>query len=180
MNQTVTSKTAQRGFTITELMLVMGVGASMLAGAFLAYKSVSETQTDQETIAAHVNLLLAVREKWAPLGSYATVGHLNIYNAGLVAKPLSWDGANIKSSWASETIHFNGDASHLVGWFYGVPGKKCIEIVGALDPVASFIEILSTSGTYWLKYDGGALDSAQVVTQCGHAGNVPRIRAWVS
>lgn len=180
MNQTIKSRTAQRGFTITELMLVMSVGAAMLAGAFLAYKSVSETQTDQETIAAHVDLLLAVREKWAPLGSYATVGHVNINAAGLVAKPLSWDGASIRSPWASEIIHFNGDGSHLIGWFYYVPGKKCIELVGALDKLASFIEIYASGSAVWLKYDSAALDSAQAVTQCNAAGTIYRIRAWVS
>lgn len=168
----------QRGFTITELMLVLGVGAVILAGAFIGYKTVSGNNDDQQNMSAQTNLLAATKNKWSGIGSYASVTAAAVNSAGLVNKPLSWDGTNINNVY-SMSIGFGGQAGNFVGQV-AVPPEKCIETVGSLDGIAYRIDVhtaavaanAAENATQTVKVAGGTIDPAKVATQCGGATTV--------
>lgn len=163
----------QRGFTITELMLVLGVGAVILAGAFIGYKTVSGNNDDQQNMSATTNLLASVKNKWSGIGSYTNVTAANVNSAGLVTKPLTWDGTNIKNVY-SMNIGFGGQASNFVGQIEVPPGK-CLEAVGSLDGIAYRIDVhtagvaanAAENATQTVKPAGGSIDSTKATTQCG-------------
>lgn len=168
----------QRGFTITELMLVLGVGAVILAGAFIGYKTVSGNNDDQQNMSGQTNLLAATKNKWSGIGSYTSVTAAAVNSAGLVTKPLSWDGTNIKNVY-SMNIGFGGQASNFVGQVE-VPPEKCLETVGSLDGIAYRIDVhtaaiaanAAENATQTVKPAGGSIDPTKAATQCGGATTI--------
>lgn len=168
----------QRGFTITELMLVLGVGAVIIAGAFTGYKVVSESNDDQQNMSATTNLLASVKNKWSGIGSYTGVSDSAVNAAGLVVKPLTWDGTNIKNVY-SHNIVFSTQAANFAGQI-SVPTNKCIDTIGALDGIAYRIDVHTAgvaanaveSATQTVKAAGGSIDATKATTQCGGATTV--------
>lgn len=168
----------QRGFTITELMLVLGVGAVIIAGAFIGYKTVSENNDDQQNMSGTTNLLASTKNKWSGIGSFASVTSAAVQAAGLVVKPLTWDSTNINNVY-SLPIVFAGVASNYAAQI-SVPPKKCIETVGSLDGIAYRIDVHTAgvaanaveSATQTVKPAGGVIDAALVATQCALATTV--------
>lgn len=175
----------QGGFTITELMLVLGVGAVIMAGAFVGYKTVSSNNQDQQNQQAVVNLLSAVKNKWQGLGSYAAVTATAVNSAGLINKPLTWDAGNsdILNAY-SKTVDFSGVASNFVAQIT-VPVEKCLETIGALDGVAYRIDVdaagiaanAAEDAVKTVKAAGGAIDATKANTQC--TGTDPVVTAFV-
>lgn len=181
MNQVRNIK-KERGFTITELMLVLGVGSVIMAGAFLGYKTVSSNNQDQQNQQSTVNLLAGVKNKWQGLGSYAGVTSAAVNAAGLVNKPLTWDGTNIQNAF-SKNIVFSGAASNFVAQIT-VPVEKCLDGIGGLDGVAYRIDVGSTGSAAGaaesastVKPAGGAINATTAGTQC--TGTDPVITAFI-
>lgn len=168
----------QGGFTITELMLVLGVGAVIIAGAFIGYKVVSENNNDQQNMSATTNILASTKNKWSGIGSFAAVTSTTVSAAGLVVKPLTTDGTNIKNVYG-QSIAFLGAAPNFVAQIT-VPPEKCIETVGSLDGIAYRIDVHTAgvaagaveSATQTVKPAGSAINAALASTQCGGATTV--------
>ena len=78
----------QNGFSLTELMLVLGVGATILSAAFLGYNSVSQDVKNQKAISGITDLATAIRSKWGLVGSYSGINKSNVITAGIVPPQL--------------------------------------------------------------------------------------------
>lgn len=167
----------QGGFTITELMLVLGVGAVIIAGAFIGYKVVSENNDDQQNMSATTNLLASTKNKWSGIGSFAGVTSTAVSAAGLVSKPLTTDGTNIKNVYALPIVFLGAVPNYAAQ--IKVPTKKCIETVGSLDGIAYRIDVhtagvapaAAESATQTVKKAGASIDAALATTQCAVVGD---------
>ncbi|MBE7540571.1 MAG: prepilin-type N-terminal cleavage/methylation domain-containing protein [Rhodocyclaceae bacterium] len=178
MIQGIRSK--QKGFTITELMLVLGVAAVIIGGAFIGYKNVSASNTAQQNQSSTTNLVVGVKTKWQGIGSYAAVTPSAVNDAKLLAKPLTWDSGTttIRNAY-DKTIGFAGAASHFVAQV-DVPADQCLETIGSLDGIAYRIDVHTAAraaadaehATYTVKAASGSIDSAKANTQCGGATTV--------
>lgn len=126
----------QRGFTITELMLVIGVGTVMIAAAFYGYKQVSEENADRENAYATARFLGAIKAKWRGIGTYSTVDVPNVIAAGLVTKPFAFkpDGTVIWNPYQQPFYLFGSPAEFFA--LMTIPKSKCVVTVAALDGVA--------------------------------------------
>lgn len=162
---------SQRGFTVTELLLVLGVGTLIIAAAFAGYGVVSDSNTDRANALATTNLLVSVKNKWWGVGSYDGVTAASVYAAGLVVKPYSFTPPNTLLNgyglWAN--VSGSGGAFSLM---LNVPINKCIDMVAALDRVA-----------YSISVDGAEIKNATTPLadwngSCGPGTEVMLI-AWV-
>ena len=172
----VSNMKRQKGFTITELMLVLGVAAVIIAAAFMGYKTLSSNNTDNQNMSATINLVVAVKNKWQGVGSYAAITSAGVNTAGLVSKPLTWDGTNINNAY-NKTIVFVGVANNFVGQI-SLPPANCLEMVGALDGAAYRIDVDTAGVAPGATEDAvktvksattGTIDPVKSNTQCGGA-----------
>lgn len=168
----------QRGFTITEMMLVLGVGSIIIGGAFYGYKQLSATNTSQQNLTGQTHLVIAVKNKWQGIGSYAAVSPTAVNAAKLVEKPISWDGSAIKNAY-DKPIGFAGTATNFVSQIE-VPPENCLDTVGALDGIAYRIDVdtavvaanAAEDPTKTVKASGSTINATKANTQCSLATTV--------
>jgi len=169
----------QGGFTIIELMLVLGIGAMVIAGAFVGYKFLSSQASSMQNINATTSLVTAVKNKFQGVGSYAGITTTAVVTAELVSKPLNGSGSAITNLW-DLPIEFVGAADKFVAQVT-VPAKFCIDAAGALDGIAYRIDIdtagiapgSAESATKTVKTAAtNTIDAGKLTTQCGGATTV--------
>lgn len=125
----------QRGFTTTELMLVLGVGTVVIAAAFYGYKRVSEENADRANAFATSSFFASIKAKWHGIGSYSAVNRPNVIAAGLVVKPFTASGTtSIMNPYGYEVLLFGSPAEFFA--LMTIPKSKCIATITALDAVA--------------------------------------------
>lgn len=156
----------QHGFTVTELLLVLGVGTLIFAAAFAGYGVVSDSNTDRANALATTNLLVSIKNKWWGVGSYDGVTAANVHAAGLVVKPYSFTPPstllNGYGLWTN--VSGSGGAFSLM---LNVPINKCVDMVAALDRVAYLISVDGTEiknpSTPLADWNGHCGSSAEVM-----------------
>lgn len=175
----------QRGFTITELMLVLGVGAVIIAGAFIGYKTVSDDQKTQSNGLALTQLAAKIRGRWSLLGDYSSLSESAVNAGGLIEKPLTWTGTHIYNAWDRVVRTFGSSSSAVVAT--RVPGDACLNTIVALDAVAYRLDV----GTAWpanadiaegadtIKAAGAAIDAAAATARCAAGGGVSTVSGWI-
>lgn len=185
MQKHLNTSRRQRGFTITELMLVLGVGSLMIAGAFVGYKVLTDNQSSQENMTSTSNLTAAVKTKWQGIGSYAAVTTAAVGDAGLVSKPLSFDGTNITNVYGNN-VDFVGAAANYVAQI-SVPTKYCTDTIGSIDGIAYRIDVDTAASApgdavdaaATVKAPGATINATKTDTQCSAAGDTKVITAFV-
>lgn len=131
------------GFSVIELMLVLGVGAVIVAGSYYAYGVVSRDQASRANADATVNLIAAIKHKWSYIGAYTGVSGTSVINAGLVKAPFTYSGTTIYSGYGM-TVWPMGSADEMQLMIY-IPKSECLATVSALDRIA--YKIIHMTGT---------------------------------
>lgn len=166
-------KYKQGGFTITELMLVLGVGALIMSGAYLGYKSVSEDATNQQLITSSVQLISSTKSKWQGFGSYSGLNNTSVVAATLVPKTFIVDtatGAISHGYGGNVTLEAkdkdgNDTTSNFRAVFTSIPKKLCSDLATALDGVAYEIVI----GTTTVKTSTSPISGPTTLSACNSA-----------
>lgn len=144
----VASLCGQRGFTITELLLVLGVGAVINGASFAVYSVVSESNVDRANALATTNLAISIKDKWRGMGSYNGLDAESVYNAGLVVKPYSYTPPGpLLNSYGLGTDVSGAGYEFTIQTL--VPRSKCVETVESLGRVA-----------YTISWSGGVIKNA--------------------
>lgn len=177
----------QRGFSLVELLLVLGVLALLLVAAFVVYPQVRDrNQANQEVsnlkaIQANVRGLFWSKGRYNGLGNGrgATAGpDRGIANAARVFPPTMNNGdysknAEVRSSWGGNVwvwqrpaVVMQSGSSYPAARTFGVlyedvPSSICVPLVSAVS--GGFVGV-SVSGTEVIKAEG--LDVAAMTVAC--------------
>lgn len=182
------SKAKQRGVTLTELMLVLGVAGVMLTAAFGAYQVASNDNTRQQFATDALSLVNTVNNKWSMSGNYVSATNANIIALGLVPKTFGVAGAVISSPY-NTSITFSGiDSVNAAGvetatgaadqvlkvLFDSVPKDACPDLVKSLASVAFHVKVHGDAGAGTegqVKTSTTSLDFANTITLCTEAAS---------
>ncbi len=120
----------ESGFTLLELLLVIGVAALLLIGGIATYRLVSEGNRATEA----VRLMLLLKQESAVVAQQsAGEGYTGINNAMLVNMGVLRT-ANQRTPW-NTALTVNGAVDSLTIQFDAVPKASCIKLVMAVtDP----------------------------------------------
>lgn len=176
----------QRGFSLVELLLVLGVLALLLVAAFVVYPQVRDrNQANQE--ATNVRAIQSnIRGLFWSKGRYAGVGNgrgasagpdRGIANAARVFPPTMNNGdysrdAEVRSSWGGNVWVWQRPAVTMASGTYpaartfgvlyeDVPSSVCVPLVSAVS--SGFVGV-SVSGTEVIQ--AGGLDVAAMTAAC--------------
>lgn len=156
-----------QGFSLLEILLVLGIAAALIIAAFVVYPKVqaaNRAQAEAQNIAA---IAAGARALYASSASYATVNNTVLLNAKVFPDSMV-SGTNVTNVWggavtaAPSTAITNG----LKLTEANVPQVECTKIAASAGANFTMVTI---NGTV-VKSPTVALDPAAVATQCSTGG----------
>jgi len=172
---------AQRGVTLTETLLVLGVAALLAAAAYRAYSMASSDARTSELSNSTVALVNKVKNVFGTDGNYTTLNTTfaeKLENSGVLPPQFRRNNAEIRDIFGNPVTVTGGNGSFTVG-FTNLERDTCSTLASSLASVAYAINVGDATaangalGSGGEKYkdpatglDSGALASAN---GCGTA-----------
>lgn len=184
----------QAGMTLIELLIVLGVGAGIIAGIFVASKSATEEQVAQQDAKEVAALVTNIKRV------YGAAGYHNLTAAGLLAAGGLPAGMRVNSATGgfltsnSTPIIFTASANPGLTYTVGYGNEnttsaQCMAVARAVVSNANSINTGATApgatgaapsgGSSVKATTGGAVDQAALVTGCSSVGTA-RVAAQFS
>ena len=174
----IKNKKSKKGFSLLELLLVLGIIAALVVAAFIVYPKVQASQRAQAesnniaAIQAGVKALYASTSSFTGLTNSVAV-QAKIFpdnmlsGSGSSAKPINAFKGDVVV--ASATTGPSGaQGSSFTITYSNVPAAECTKIITAA--AGNFYKVgVGYEGS--LKFAGEVLDVAETATQCKNGGN---------
>ncbi len=167
----------KKGFSLLELLLVLGIIAALVVAAFIVYPKVQASQRAQAesnniaTIQAGVKALYTSASSFTGLTNSVAV-QAKIFpdnmlsGSGSAAKPINAFKGNVTLA-ADKTGPSGADGSSFTITYSNVPAAECTKIITAAGNF--YTAGVGTAGN--VKAAGEVLDVAKTATQCESGGN---------
>lgn len=174
----IKNKKSKKGFSLLELLLVLGIIAALVVAAFIVYPKVQASQRAQAesnniaTIQAGVKALFTSASSFTGLTNSVAV-QAKIFpdnmlsGTGTDAKPINVFKGNVTLA-AEATGPSAAAGSSFTITYSNVPAAECTKIITAA--AGNFYTAgVGTAGN--VKAAGGVLDVAETAKQCESGGN---------
>lgn len=177
----------QQGFSLVELLLVLGVIALIAIAAFIIYPSV-QAGTQANTESSNITSVVAgTKNLYGSRGTYGGVNNDTLRNARIFPSTMvggNFTAGEAKSVWGNDvTVAPQGTPATRFSILYAdIPTEACIKFVSGVaanfDTVGASIAD-ATGAAPTIKASGAAPDPAGIVTACQGAAGLATI-AFVS
>jgi len=159
----------QKGFTLTEILLVLVIAAAIVISAFIIYPKVQASARAEAESKNIATIVAGVKALYTSTSSYTGITKTILVNAkvfpdnmlsgtGSSATPInSWKGA---VDVTAATINNAGDAFTIT--YNGVPTAECVKMVSGM---AGNFDSVGVNGTN-VKASGAALNVATTASSC--------------
>ena len=173
----IKNKKSKKGFSLLELLLVLGIIAALVVAAFIVYPKVQASQRAQAesnniaTIQAGVKSLFTSASSFTGLSNSVAVKAKifpdNMLSGSGNATPINaFKGAVTLA--AANTGPSGADGSSFTITYENVPASECTKIITAA--AGNFYTAgVGTAGN--VKAAGGVLNVASAATECDKGGN---------
>lgn len=174
----IKNKKSKKGFSLLELLLVLGIIAALVVAAFIVYPKVQASQRAQAesnniaTIQAGVKALYTSASSFTGLNNSVAV-QAKIFpdnmlsGSGSAAKPINAFKGNVVVA-SANTGPSAAQGSSFTITYSNVPAAECTKIITAA--AGNFYTAgVGTAGN--VKAAGEVLDVAKTATQCQSGGN---------
>lgn len=174
----IKNRKSKKGFSLLELLLVLGIVAALVVAAFIVYPKVQASQRSQAesnniaTIQAGVKALYTSASSFTGLSNTVAV-QAKIFpdnmlsGSGSAAKPINAFKGDVTLAVAS-TGPSKAPGSSFTITYSNVPAAECTKIVTAA--AGNFYEVgVGTAGN--VKAAGDVLDVGKTATQCAAGDN---------
>lgn len=170
-------QTRESGFTLLELLLVIGVAALLLIGGIATYRLVSEGNKTTEA----TRLLLTIRQQAQVManqnnGSYVGLDYATATST--TAAPLVAAGVlnvNQRNPFTGN-ITVTGAAASLTVTFASLPRAACIRLMQAITNPSDITSVAGTDGTARTTFP---VTAAIAATACTGLTNNTNTVTWV-
>ena len=175
---------SSRGFSLIELLLVLGVLAILLVAMFVVYPQVRSSQQASREASNAIVLQAGLRSAFAPGGNYAALGSMGsgqgetFVNRSLIA-PASMNDGNpsataLQSSWGPVVVHTNigayagyGPNRMFVIRFMDVPKAACVDFISNTINKFDVVRLNTASDAGYMTPE--TFQVSQVVAACNLA-----------
>ncbi len=168
---------AVRGFTLVELLIVLGIAAIILMGAIGLYDANKQATDSQAEIRNMQTLVTKARQLYNGRSDYANISTKLLVDAGGLPSSMSWDGTDLTNSWGGLTSVAGSATAGLFDVSYTkVPVKNCIDMGMGAVSTAQYIKIGTADALQTVAGGAGAQPSAvEVSAACGSSGSVSMV-----
>lgn len=181
------SRSPQRGFSLVELLLVLGVLAILLVAMFVVYPQVRASQQASREASHAIMLQAGIRSAFAPRSQYAALGAMNsgqgeaFVNRSRIAPATMNDGDSsvntLKSSWGPVLVHTNtgsyagyGPNRMFVIRYMEVPRAACVDFVTNTISKFDVVRLNTTTDNTYMTPETFTVE--KVVTGCKAADTI--------
>lgn len=180
-------KFRQAGMTLTESLLVLGIGAMAAAIAYGGYKMATSTVAVSSQTNGTIMLIGGIKRIFSTATDYSSVTVANVINAKIVPSNFRINGTtDIFNDWGGTIIPAVGiqGAAIPVTKFKltisGVTAEQCADFVNGISSAAESIWVNGTTvGTHDVKPTASPVNSGRLITQCS-AGTTSSVIAVIS
>lgn len=146
-----------KGFTLTEILLVLVIAAAIVISAFIIYPKVQSSQKVNVEIANLSALTSGIRHLYAGQANYSNISATIVLNAGIVPNNMLPTNPGLKghlyNSWNGEVLIWpatkpgstTGSLFYLL--YTGVPKKECIDLLTRVAGNDTYFFIIVNSKT---------------------------------
>lgn len=157
----------QSGFSLVEILLVLGLVATIAVGAFVIYPRVQMSMDINKTLSKYHVIVAGTREFFGNR-PYTGLSITSSQNAGI------FTAEELKSPWGTMAPTVSADPSEFYVIFNDIPPDVCKKLLARLDEVSP--QLHTDAGGY-LKDATTAFNPLTSVASCDTAAT-HRIRAW--
>jgi type II secretory pathway pseudopilin PulG len=164
-------KNHKRGFSLIEIMLVIGVSMLIAIGGFILYRSLSESRQIKEAVDKFGTIVALARGFYddAPTDavSSARLASANVLAPDMVTS--SWGNINIDP--AQDGVACASNCSDFGVGYVSVPASSCGRLINSLEPNSGYIYVYGGFNAY-VKSPTVPFSVATVGTACRSAATV--------
>lgn len=174
---TRSTKFSQKGSTLTETILAIGVGAFLAALAYGGYKMATGQVSAGSQSRSTITLIGGIKRIFGMGTDYSTVNTANVINSQLVPNDFKVNGtSDIYNAWGGTIVPAVGNqaggtpVTSFKLTVSNVPKEQCIDYVSGVSSAAGAIWVGgTTAGTHDAKPMGAAFIPDRAATQCAAA-----------
>jgi prepilin-type N-terminal cleavage/methylation domain-containing protein len=169
MNRTYIQK-SKKGFSLLELLLVLGIIAALIVAAFIVFPKVQAEQRANRTIQDIAAIDAGIKSLYASKAGYDGLSTKVLINANvfpdIMTTTVEGQAYNVFKGRVnvSEVTSLSSPAYSIS--FYSVPPTECSKIVSSLWGRFFQIEIISGSGMNVKSYNGQTMKLSTITKQC--------------
>jgi type II secretory pathway pseudopilin PulG len=132
----------QKGFGLTEALLVLGIGAAVMAGVFKTYQAVDQTSS-LHMLGQDVHVLVSnIESGIGSTQSYNDLSAQAIADSNLLPASFEYADGAIQSQWGEvEVAPWGANKDGLTITFNNVPEKGCMQFVMGLESIATQLRV---------------------------------------
>lgn len=163
----------EKGFSLLELLLVVGVGALLLLAGIATYRLVMQGNNVNDAVRTLATIKQQTQRAFQGQPSYGsadlvpTLVTMNAFPAGVLntsSTPIHPWGGNIAIVGADQNFTVT---------FQQVPSDSCVQLANTFNTGDTDFFSLSIGGTVYAR--GAVMDPVTVAGSCGTGGNVDMI-----
>lgn len=164
---------SKNGFSLLELLLVLGIIAALIVAAFIVFPKVQSEQRANQTIQDIAAIDASIKSLYASKAGYDGISTKVLINANVfpdtMTTTVEGQAYNIFKGRinVSEVTNLSRPAYQIS--FYGIPPTECSKIVSGLWGRFFQIEIISGSGMNVKSYDGQTMKLSTITKQCNNS-----------
>lgn len=174
-----------KGFSLTEILLVIGIAATVIIATFIAYRVAFSSSNVNSEVKIAGQIAQDITEMYAMAPNYGGIDTDSVIQNGLVPSErvpggystgnkiihnLSSDGEGvIEVDSVTDSNSTNNSGQYLRIQFTNVPSKECIDLSKQSSQYFDIIYIGSgSSGGDEVKEQGEELDISSLVEECNN------------
>lgn len=173
-NKMLRQRFRQAGMTLTESLLVLGIGAMAAAIAYGGYKMATASVTVASQTNGTIMLIGGIKRTFSTATDYSGVTVTNAINAKVVPSNFRINGTTeIYNGWGglvTPAVGIQGAAIPNTKFkitVSAVPSDHCADFVNGISSAAESIWANgTTAGTHDVKPAGSSVDPTRLITQC--------------
>lgn len=166
-------KFRQAGMTLTESLLVLGVGAAVAVLAYGGYKMAIGQTNASSQVRGITQLVAGIQRVFGVSGNFSTVTAANVVNSRIVPTDLRSVGTSISTVWGGAITPGVGNqagntpVTNFKLTIAGVPKDACVDFLSGISGAASTLWVNgTTAGTNDAKDSTGTYHPDRAATQC--------------
>lgn len=161
------SNPRQSGFSLVEILLVLGLIATIAIGAFVIYPRV-QMSSDVNKAVARFNVIVAGTQNFFGNRPYTGLSLASAQSAGIFTTQ------ELQSPWGTMAPTVSADPSEFYVIFNDIPPDACKKLLARLDEISPQ---LHTDAAGYVKDPATEFNPLTSVASCDTAA-LHRIRAW--
>lgn len=160
-------KNMKKGFSLVEVLLVLGFATVLIAGAFLAYSNVKSSNSANSEVQAAATMSAGIRSLYSGSPNYNGLTAKVMIDANIVPENkinAAGDGITHDLGGTDQTITITTDYNdtNFTIVYNGVPQKQCSKFISAVAPSFNQIGV----GGEGVNNSDGSLDVAKMTNLC--------------